>query len=373
VAWAKEVCTNIPLKRYWDLLAAHVRPQKARFALLAVLLLASIGLQIFNPQIMRFFIDSAVTGQPLSALILAAAAFIVIALVQQVVGVSATYQGENVAWTATNALRAELAQHCLSLDMSFHNNRSPGELIERIDGDVAELSNFFSQLVIRVVGNILLLGGVLLALFLQDWRIGVAFAAFVAVALVVLNRVRGLAIPSQKALRQAISELTGYLEERLAGTEDIRSSGAVDFVINGLYKLQHTILGHQRKAWMLGTAVGMVGSSLLVVGNVIGVLSGYLLFQGGVITIGTVYLIIYYINLMARPIRELTQQAENLQNIGAATERLAELRAIQPKTVDGPGAVIPGGALSLIFDDVTFAYVEGEPVLRNISLELEPG
>jgi ATP-binding cassette, subfamily B, bacterial len=47
-----------------------------------------------------------------------------------------------------------MAEHCLHLDMSYHNNMSPGELIERIDGDVTELSNFFSQLVIRVLGNI---------------------------------------------------------------------------------------------------------------------------------------------------------------------------------------------------------------------------
>ena len=49
--------------------------------------------------------------------------------------------GENVAWTATNALREEMARHCLNLDMSYHNNISPGELIERIDGDVAEHRN----------------------------------------------------------------------------------------------------------------------------------------------------------------------------------------------------------------------------------------
>ena len=369
----KEAHTNIPLKRYWELFATHIRPQKARFVLLTVLLLTSIGLQILNPQLMRYFIDSAVTGQPLSSLILAAVAFVGIALLQQVLGVSATYLGENVAWTATNALRAELARHCLSLDMSFHNNRSPGELIERIDGDVAELSNFFSQLVIRVFGNLLLLAGVLVVLFFQDWRIGIAFTLFAVVALAVLNRVRGLAIPYQKALRQAIADLTGFLEERLAGTEDIRSSGAVDFVMNGLYKLQHVILGHQRKAWTRGMAVGMVGSSLLVVGNVIAVIAGYFLYQGGDFTIGTVYLVIYYINLMARPIRELTQQTENLQNIGAATERLAELRRIEPKTVDGPGADFASGPLSLAFDDVTFAYVDGEPVLKNISFELEPG
>jgi ATP-binding cassette subfamily B protein/ATP-binding cassette subfamily C protein len=113
-------------------------------------------MQLINPQIMRYFIDTTQTTKETQTLILSAVAFIIIALIQQVVGVSATYVGENVAWTATNALRAEMAEHCLNLDMSYHNNVSPGELIERIDGDVAELSNFFSQLVIRVIGNLIL-------------------------------------------------------------------------------------------------------------------------------------------------------------------------------------------------------------------------
>ena len=56
--------------------------------------------------------------------------------------------------------------------MSFHNNISPGELIERIDGDVAELSNFFSQFVIRVLGNVLLMFGILIVLLAEDVRVG---------------------------------------------------------------------------------------------------------------------------------------------------------------------------------------------------------
>ncbi|MCL5999247.1 MAG: ABC transporter ATP-binding protein/permease [Chloroflexi bacterium] len=364
---------NIPLRRYWDLLAEHIQPQKGRFILLTVLLLSSIGLQIVNPQIMRYFIDTATTGGASEQLALAALAFIGLALFQQIIGVSATYLGENVAWTATNALRADMARHCLNLDMSFHNNRSPGELIERIDGDVQELSNFFSQLVIRVVGNIILLLGVLVVLFLQDWRVGLAFTVFSVVALFTLNRVRGIAVPYQKALRAAIADLTGFLEERLAGTEDIRSSGAVDFVMNGLYQLQHRILGHQRKAWTMNLAVGFTGSSLLLVGNIIALVAGFFLYQGGLLTIGAVYLLVYYINLLARPIRELTQQTESLQNIGAATERLANLLHIEAKTVDGAGSDIPAGPLSLVFDEVIFGYVENEPVLKNISFELEPG
>ena len=364
---------HIPLKRYWDLLAEHIKPQKARFILLTILLLTSIGLQVVNPQIMRDFIDTATSGGDMNHLGLAALAFIVVALVQQVIGVSATYVGENVAWNATNALRAGLAWHCLNLDMAFHNNRSPGELIERIDGDIAELSNFFSQLVIRVIGNIILLFGVLVALFLEDWRIGVAFAIFSVVALFTLNRMRGISIPYTKALRAATADLTGFLEERLAGTEDIRSSGAVDFVMGGLYKLQYRILGFQRKAWTINQFVGFTGGALLLIGNIIAVIAGFQLYRAGMITIGAAYVLIYYINLLGRPIRELTQQTENLQNIGAVTERLADLNAITSKTVDGPGAIIPQGALALVFDDVTFGYNADEPVLKKVSFELAPG
>jgi len=363
---------NIPFQQYWDLLAKYIKHQKGRFILLAVLLLSTIGLQVVNPQIMRYFIDATQTSTEMRVLIMAALAFISIAVIQQVVGVSATYVGENVAWTATNALRAELAQHCLQLDMSYHNNASPGELIERIDGDVTELSNFFSQLVIRVLGNILLMIGILVALLFVDWRVGLAFSVFAAITLLALNAVRGIAIPHQKKMRAAIADMFGYLEERLAGTEDVRSSGAVDFVLLGLYKLQYRIFGHWRDAWRRFVLVRFTAGMLLTFGIALSLISGYFLFQGGLITLGTAYLIVYYTGLLRRPIRELTQQVENLQNIGAATERLRELRAIERKINDGPGAVIPSGPLSLDFDSVDFSYIEDEPVLNGIDFQLEP-
>ena len=364
---------NIPLRRYWDLLGPYILLQKGRFVLLTGLLLGSIGLQVVNPQIMRHFIDAAMAGEATGTLAVAALGFVAIALFQQAIGVTATYVGENVAWTATNALRAELARHCLTLDMSFHNDTSPGELIERIDGDVIELSNFFSQLVVRVIGNLVLLCGVLFVLYLEGWLIGLAFTVFAVITLYALNRVRGLAIPHQKALREANADLFGYLEERLAGTEDIRSSGAVDFVILGLYKLMATILGHWRKAWRMFLVVRFTGGMLLTLGNVMAIVAGYFLFRSGTITIGTAYLLFHYTNILGRPIRELTQQIESLQNIGASTERLADLRSIEGKIHDGPGADISVGSLSLVFDDVSFAYTEDERVLKDLTFRLEPG
>jgi ATP-binding cassette subfamily B protein len=364
---------NIPLRRYSDLLGPYLTMQRGETILLIVLLFSSIGLQVVNPQIVRYFIDTATMGGTTHELMMAALAFIGIALLQQVLGVSATYTGEDVAWTATNELRAELATHCLHLDMSFHNNSSPGELIERIDGDVQELSTFFSQMVIRVIGNLLLLAGVLFALYLEDWRLGVAFTVFGAITLLALNRVRGLAIPHQKAFRAANADLFGYLEERLAGTEDIRSSGAVDFVINGLYRLQFVILGHWRKAWNMFVVVRLTGGMLMTLATAIAFVGGYHVFTAGLVSIGTVYLIVSYTNMLARPIRELTQQAENVQTIGASIERLADLRSFKTKIEDGPGADIPSGALSLAFDGVSFAYVDDELVLQDLAFKLKPG
>jgi ATP-binding cassette subfamily B protein len=364
---------DVPLRQYWDLLASYIQPQRARFTLLATLLLSSIGLQIVNPQIMRHFVDAVTAGEALPSLMAAALAFTAIALLQQVLSVSATYFGENVAWVATNALRLDLARHCLKLDMSFHNSHSPGELIERIDGDVAEVSQFFSRLVIGMVGNLLLLLGILVVVSLEDWRVGIAFTLFAAITLCALNRMRGLTLPCQKALRQAYADLFGFLEERLAGTEDIRSSGAVAFVLRGLYKLQYTILRHWRKAHRMFVVVGSVAELLLTLGTAATLAASYYLVRSDAITIGTAYLFVYYVNLIGRPLRGLSYQIESLQTVGASIERLTELLGIRGKIQDGPGADIPAAPLSLAFEGVSFAYGEGEPVLKDLSFHLPPG
>ena len=121
---------KIPLKQYWNLLVKYLKPQWPQVALLAALLLSNIGLRLLNPQIMRRFIDTATLAtQPSGAaetLSKAAILFVVAALAQQTVAVLAAYISENVGWTATNELRADLADHCLRLDMSFHNARTSG-------------------------------------------------------------------------------------------------------------------------------------------------------------------------------------------------------------------------------------------------------
>ena len=364
---------NLPFKAYWDLLSQHIRPQKGRFVLLAGMLLVSIALRILAPQIMRKFIDSALAGQALQTLTLTALTFIGVALIQQVIAVSVTYLGENVAWTATNALRAELAWHALNLDMRFHNDHTPGELIERIDGDVTELATFFSQFALNLVSNGLLLIGILVALGREDWRAGLGFAIFSFVTILVLGHLKDIAVPHQKARRQAEAELYGFLEEQLAGTEDIRSSGAVDYSIRELFRHQSEILTHNRrshfKRWIIENAMGLA----LTAGTLLAISSGYWLYTAGLVTIGTVYLFVHYINLLDEPFWAMTHEIESFQTIGACVERLTEFRNFRAEVLDGDGVDIPARPIELSFNHVAFSYNGNDSVLSGLSFQLKPG
>jgi ATP-binding cassette subfamily B protein len=364
---------TLPLKLYWELLSRHIRPQMGRFLILMALMLVGIGLQIINPQIMRSFIDSALAKVALGRLMQAALIFIAIALLQQVVSVGVTYLGQSVAWTATNALRAELARHCLDLDMSFHNDHSPGQLISRIDGDVAELSNFFSQFVVVLLSNLLLMVGILIVSFFTDWRAGIAFTVFTILSLYALVRVRDLAIAHQKDSREANAQLFGFIEEQLAGVEDIRSSGAVGFVLRELQRLSAVLFRHDRKTAFKEMIMNIVIAGMITLGNIMSVGVGYWLFTAGAITVGMVYLLIHYINLIEGPLWTMTHQIQNFQTIGACAERLIELRKVQPRVVDGEGLSLPGGALPLSFEHVSFHYEADEPVLNEVTFRLQPG
>lgn len=364
---------NLSFKSYYNLLAEHIRPQRGRFFLLAASLFGSIGLRIFAPQIMREFIDSALAGEALQTLTWTALAFISIALIQQIVAIGVTYLGENVAWTATNALRAELAEHALHLDMKFHNDHTPGELIERIDGDVTELATFFSQFALNLIANGLLMIGILITLFIEDWRAGLAFTIYSFLTIFILGKVKDIAVPHQKARREAEAQYFGFIEEQLNGTEDIRSSGAVDFSIRELFRHQSEILTHNRKAhfkrWIIENAMGFALTS----GVLLSIVSGYWLFTAGLVTIGTVYLFVHYMNLLEEPFWAMTHEIESFQTIGACVERLTEFKALKREVKNEAGLEIKSHPLDLKFDNVTFSYNESDTVLNRLSFDLQSG
>ena len=366
---------ELPLQRYWALLAHYLAPLRWKVGLLAGLIFSGIALQLVNPQFIRYFIDTATNSGDTQSLYIAALIFLGASLLLQGISVAATYVGEDVGWQSTNQLRADLARHCLRLDMSFHNDRTPGEMIERIDGDVADIAIFFAQFVIQILGNILLLIGILIVLLWIDWRISAVLTVYTLIAMGGVTYLRQIAIPHWKAAREASADLFGFLEEHLAGTEDTRSSGAVPYVIRNLFKFNKVRLDTGVKGATMSITLVTMWIGLFTLGRIASLVFGYILFRQGALTIGTVYLIVYYIGLIFRPLREITGQFQNLQKAVAGIDRVESLINTESKIQEVPAAqpTLPTGPLAVEFQHVTFSYVDDEPVLRDVSFRLEPG
>lgn len=357
------------------LVARYLAPMRGRVAVLAALLLGGIGLQLAIPQMLRAFIDHARDGAPVAALAATAGVFLGLALANEAANALTTFVGQDVRWRATNALRADLTRHCLRLGMPFHNAQTPGKMIERIDGDVTELSNLMSDYALRALGNGILLFGVLVMLAREDGRLGLAYAGFVVVTLVALGRTIGFATAHWERAREAAAELFGFFEERLSGLEDLRAGGAGDWVRQGYHDGQRALMHVERRAFLLGSTSWIAAVALFTAGNLLALGMGAWLFQGGAITLGTVYLVFHYTEMLRHPIEQLADQLRDLQRAGGGLRRVVGLLA-EPERPERPpeeAVAVPGGALSVAFEGVTFGYHDGAPVLDDVRFALAPG
>lgn len=368
----------IPVRSYLRILSKYLKPLRGRVVLLSLVALTGIGLQLAGPQLIRAFLDGATTGRPTSQLVPLALWFIAIAVFQQAAKVWATYLSVDVGWSATNDLRADLADHVLHLDMGFHKTHTPGALIERIDGDVTSLSNFFSSFTIQVVGNMILIVGILVLLFFENWLVGLGVTTFVVLIFSGMVKVQTIAVPRWKAVRARSAELMGFIGEQLGGTEDIKANGGDRFMIARFTGILRKWLPEQVRGRHGFSMLWAMGITTYITGLVVVFWLGSILFSNGTMTLGSVYLIFHYVQMSQDPMEQIRAQMEDFQKAGAGISRVEDLLGRRSAIVDQGTTMLPDGPLGLHFDQVTFAYNDEEseddrPVLDGLDFSLQRG
>lgn len=368
----------IPVRAYLRLLRIYLRPLRGKVLALAALLFGGIACQAANPQLIRAFIDRATGGGSLGGLLTLAGGFTALAVSHQILNVAATYLAEQVGWRATNELRADLAEHVLRLDMGFHKQHTPGELIERIDGDVTTLSEFFASFVIRVLGNLVLVAAVLVLLWRESIWVGLTMTGWAALVLVGMLAIQTVALPWWKAMRARSAEFFGFLGEQLAGTEDVRAAGGVPFMMHRFTRVMRAWLPEQVRARMGFAALwGWSILTYLIIGMALIFWLGWQGLQAGTLTIGAVYLIFHYSDMLREPLEQIRQQMEVLQKAGAGIARVEELLAVRSRLEETGREALPAGPLPVELRRVSFAYCDdasnGETVLEDVDLTLAPG
>lgn len=354
-------------------LMKYLRPVKWRMLLLLVLLLASTGMQLFNPQVVQRFIDTAAEGGTLERLLFLACLFLIVAFSNQLIAVVVSYLGNDVSWRATNRLRGDLLLHCLRLDMKFHNEKTPGEMIERIDGDVTSVSNFFAMFIVQVIGSFVLLTGILGFMFTVNVPIALVMTVFTLLSILFMVVIRNWGVNSSKQEREASASLFGLIEERIAGIEDVQGNGNVGYVMNRYFKLMRTVFLKGRRAWMMRVIPWNTTVVLFALAVTAVLLFGVRYYFAGEISLGTLFLIYQYTQMLNDPIEQLGDQVQEFQKAKSGMLRSRELLSLYSDIADGKEEALPEGALDLEFDHVNFSYTQEKPVLHNITFRVEPG
>jgi ABC-type multidrug transport system fused ATPase/permease subunit len=354
------------------LVATYLSPHRKLVAQLGAVLCVTIGLQVATPQIVRLFIDRATAPQATPLFGLTVLYFAAV-LLQQGFRVVTAWLSEVVGWLTTNELRADLMAHCLGLDPSFHQETPPGALIERIDGDLNGLSLFFAEFLLNVLGNGLLLVGVLTVVWVQNAFAGAVLTAFAIAAAGLMLAVRRISAAAWGRSRAASAELFGFLEERLAGTEDIRSSGAEAFTMRGFYGRARERLWATSHARIVDAIPQSVTSTIRGMCLALSfALPAYLVGQGR-LTVGAAFAVYFYAQVLLQPLSNVSRQVEQLQVAIAGGRRVLELLALTSDVVDGDGAELGQGPFTVAFDRVTFGYGADPDVLHDVSVSVAAG
>ncbi|MGF1668427.1 MAG: ABC transporter ATP-binding protein [Acidimicrobiia bacterium] len=357
---------------YRAALTTYLAPHKRTLVALGVVLLVSIGLQLVVPIVLSDFIDSVLVGEGLDTLTGIGVAFLVAGVTTQVLEAISAILGARVGWDATNTLREDLAEHLLGLDMGFHTDTTPGEIIERVDGDVTALAEFLSRFTVRLAGAGVLLVGVVIVSFVRNLVMGAVLGVYVVALLALLYRVRSLAVAAAEEERETSAGYYGFVEERLAGIDDIRANGAGRFTMARFGPVMIDFYDNTVRAWLKRVVVWVTANTAFWTGDAIALALGVWLFLRGSVTVGTAYLVIQYVALVRRPIEQITQQLQELQKAAGGLIRVDALRQVTTKVPHTGSRHLPEGPLSIEFDSVTFAY-EAAPVLREVSFVVPAG
>ncbi|MGW6494770.1 ABC transporter ATP-binding protein [Nonomuraea angiospora] len=351
-----------------------LRPGRRQGAALAAAIAATTALPLAAPQITRRFVDDAIGGASIRHLTLIAIGYLALAVAGQAARLVAAWLAGRLAWDGTNRLRERLARHALGLDLAFHGRHTPGEMIERVDGDVVAVADFVVAFLMDVVASVLLLAGVVVIVFGVDWRIGCALLVYCLLIGWGMARAQRLAVPAAARSRAASARLFGLLEERLAGAEDLRANGAGEHTVRRFHQVSAALYRAEVRDARIGTTLLAGTSVAFAAGTAIMLGLAAWALRSGTLTIGTAVLIFQYTLMVRTPFERLIDQIRQYQAALAGLARIADLLAERRTLPEGTRPLPATGPLGLSLDGVGFAYPgDDEQVLSGVTLRLAPG
>ena len=272
-------------------------------------------------------------------------------------------------------LRCTLFKHMTGLAVPFFDNNTSGRLVSRVAGDVENMNEMFTTILVFIFKDLILMAGVFTALFIMNLKLAL-YASMIIPVIVISIAVSSVFIRKAfRTIRQKIAEINHMFAETLTGVSVIQTM-ASEKLFNRKFDRLNTEHFHASMYQIRAFAIFMPFISFLsVVGVAIVIYGGSVEVTRLQLTIGELVAFLFYIKLFFRPLRELSEKFSLLQNALASGERIITILEQEPAPLRRitPGKAALESIRTIEFDRVSFAYTEGQPVLHDISFSLAAG
>jgi ATP-binding cassette subfamily B protein len=359
------------VRRLW----AYVRPYRGQLLLSVVLLVAVSAAQLVQPYIVKLAIDGYITRSRLDGLGLLVLLFLAALVVEFFLRWAQLYVLE---WTGQNVvydIRHHAFSHLQRLPSSFFDRNPVGRLMTRVTTDVEAIHEAFTSGLVLMLADLFKLAGIVTILVWMDWRLAlVTFAILPPMGLVTWAfgmRLRR----AYRQIRLLVARLNAFLQENVSGMRIVqlfvREPEAMQRFEEINREHRDAQLDGVRFDSMFSAVAELVGSITLAA---IVWAGGWRILVGAV-SFGTLVAFIDYAGKFFRPLQELSQRYTTMQSAMASAERIFKLLDTEPTIVSPPDARRISGRLrgEIVFENVTFGYREGDPVLQDVSFHIRPG
>ena len=258
--------------------------------------------------------------------------------------------------------------------MSYHDAHSTGDLMSRVTGDTDAINQTLSNGLIEFVSNILMFGGIMIAMFLLNWQLALGTVTVLPLMLWITNRVTALSRVAFRDVQRHLGRLNGVMEENITGVRTVQA-----FAREGetFAQFEDVSLDYRKvgtKADIITAALGPMFTTMMTITIAVTSLLGGWLALRGLVEVGVIATFVIYIMNFFRPMRSIAMLYNGLQAALAGAERIFAVLDAQPTVEDVPDAQpLPRIAGAVEFEHVGFAYEPGKPVLEDVSLRAEPG
>jgi len=360
-------------------LITYLRPYKLQVAVATAAIIGHSVLELAPPYLVKLVIDRYIPARDLNGLTFVAGLYLATLAGSFVLDYAQTWILQLTGQRIMFDIRMEIYDHLQRLDVRFYDRNPVGRLMTRVTTDVDVLNDLFTSGVVSVFGDLFTLVGIMAMMIWLDWRLAIVAFSVLPLIWVVTQWFRRNVRESYRTVRIWIARINAYLQERITGmaTVQLFRREARDF--EEFDRIDRTYRDANVKSIfyyaVFYPAIELI--SALAAALIIWVGGGWVL--AGILTLGSLVASLQYSSRFFRPISDMSEKFNILQGAMASSERIFQLLDTSVEIRSGSSIVEsripnPGSRIGRIaFENVTFSYVSGEPVLRNVSFTVDPG